>query len=205
MAALEIETLVPPVFVTVADKDWFEPTVTFPKLKDVGLELSCPGVAVPVPDNDTVRVGFEALDEIVTVPLAAPVVVGANFTVNVVLCPAFTVSGVLMPLSVNPIPLIVADEIVTFDPPVLVTVADRDWFDPTVTFPKLRVVGFELRVPGVVLPVPDSATVRVGFEALEEIVTVPLAVPDVVGANLTVNVVLWPAFKVSGVVIPLSV
>jgi len=167
--------------------------------------LSVPTADVPVPERETVRVGLDALDEIVTVPLAAPAVVGANFTVNVVLCPAFTVSGVLMPLRVNPIPLIVAVEIVTLDPPVLVTVADRDWFDPSVTFPKLSVVGFELRVPGVVLPLPDSATVRVGFEALDKIVTVPLAVPDVVGANLTVNVVLWPAFKVRGVVIPLRV
>lgn len=40
MVTFEIETLVPPVFVIVPDKDWLEPTVTLPKLSDVGLALS---------------------------------------------------------------------------------------------------------------------------------------------------------------------
>ena len=77
----ETDTLVPPVFVIVPDKDWFEPTVTLPKLSELGLELSCPGVAVPVPDREMVSVGFEALDVTVIVLLALPVEVGANFTV----------------------------------------------------------------------------------------------------------------------------
>ena len=40
MVTFETETLVPPIFVIVPDKDWFEPTVTLPKLREVGLELS---------------------------------------------------------------------------------------------------------------------------------------------------------------------
>lgn len=55
--------------------------MTFPKLSELGLALSCPAVAAPVPDSETVRVGFEAFDVTVTVPLAVPVEVGANFTV----------------------------------------------------------------------------------------------------------------------------
>lgn len=78
IVTFETETLVPPVFVIVPDKDWFEPTVTLPKLSDVGLALSWPGVAVPVPDSEIVSVGFEAFDVTVTVPLALPVEVGAN-------------------------------------------------------------------------------------------------------------------------------
>lgn len=40
MATFVTDTLVPPVFVIVPDKDWFVPTVTLPKASDVGLALS---------------------------------------------------------------------------------------------------------------------------------------------------------------------
>ena len=144
MVTFETETLVPPVFVIVPDKDWLAPTVTLPKLSDVGLELSCPAVAAPVPDREMVSVGFEALDVSVTVPLAVPVEVGANFTVKVVLCPAPRVSEELMPLRVNPVPLMVTFETDTLVPPVFVIVPDKDWFEPTVTLPKLSELGLEL-------------------------------------------------------------
>ena len=106
MVALEIDTLVPPVFVTVADKDWLVPTVTLPKLREVGLELSCPGVAVPLPDKATVRFGFEASEVTVTVPLALPAEPGANFTLKLVLSPAFSVVGAVDPTRLKPVPLI---------------------------------------------------------------------------------------------------
>ena len=96
----------PPVFVTVADKDWLAPTVTLPKVRDVGLELSCPGVAVPLPDRETVRLGFEASDVTVTVPVALPAVLGANFTLKVVLSPALSVVGAVDPTKLKPAPLI---------------------------------------------------------------------------------------------------
>ena len=87
---------------------------------------------------------------------------------------------------------------------MLVTVSDKDWLLSTVTLPKLRLVGFDPRVPKAT-PVPDRGTVNVGFEAVDVMVTFPLALPADAGANLTVNVVLWPAVKVSGVVTPLKV
>jgi len=40
IATFETDTVVPPVFVIVPDKDWLEPTVTLPKLSELGLELS---------------------------------------------------------------------------------------------------------------------------------------------------------------------
>ena len=73
-----------------------------------------------------VSVGFEAFDVTVTLPVAAPVVVGANFTVNVVLCPAVKVKEELIPLRVNPVPLIATFETDTLDPPVFVIVPERD-------------------------------------------------------------------------------
>ena len=90
----------------------------------------------------------------------------------------------------------------TLEPPVLVTVSDKVWLLPTVTLPKLRLAGFEPRVP-CVTPVPDNGMVRVGFDAVEVMVTLPLALAADRGANLTLKVALWPAVRVTGVVIPL--
>ena len=59
--------------------------MTLPKLRLAGLELNCPGVAAPVPDTATVKLGLEASDVTVSVPVALPADVGANFTLNVVL------------------------------------------------------------------------------------------------------------------------
>ena len=73
---------------------------------------------------------------------------------------------------------------------------------PTVTLPKLRVVGFDPSVPWAT-HVPVTGMVRVGLDAVEVMVTLPLALAADVGANLTLKVVLWPAVRVSGVVMPL--
>jgi len=91
-----------------------------------------------------VSVGFEALDVTVTVPEALPVEVGANLTVYVVLWPAFKVNEELIPLRVNPAPLMVTFETETLVPPVFVIVPDKDSFDPTVMLPKLSKLGLGL-------------------------------------------------------------
>jgi hypothetical protein len=82
------------------------PTVTLPKLRLVGFDPSAPGVTA-VPDNGIVRVGFEALDVMVKLPLALPADCGANVTVKVALCPAVSVTGAVIPLRLKPVPLIV--------------------------------------------------------------------------------------------------
>ena len=89
----------------------------------------------------------------------------------------------------------------TLVPPVLVTVSDTDFLFPTVTVPKLMLLGSAPKPPGEV-PVPDRGMVRVGFEALDVIAMLPLALPAEDGLNKTVKVVLCPADKVSGAVIP---
>jgi hypothetical protein len=88
------------------------------------------------------------------------------------------------------------------EPPVLVTVSARDLLLPTVTLPKLRLLGFDPRDPSA-SPVPANEIVRVGLEAFEVTVTLPLALVADAGVNVTVNVVLWPAVRVNGVLIPL--
>lgn len=52
---------------------------------------------------------------------------------------------------------------------------------------------------------PASGIVSVGFEASDVTVTVPLALPAAVGVNVTLNVALAPAARVTGAVMPLMV
>ncbi len=82
------------------------PSSTLPRARVVGLIASCPAAAAPVPDKGIVRVGFDPFDVTVTVPLALPDVVGANFTLMTTLCPAASVIGVPMAVDVNPVPVV---------------------------------------------------------------------------------------------------
>ena len=75
------------------------------------------------------------------------------------------------------------------------------WLVPSCTFPKLKLLGLPVNVPAVTA-VPLSAMLREGFEAFEVIVTLPLALPADFGAKVTLNEVLWPGIKVTGVVMP---
>jgi hypothetical protein len=96
--------------------------VTFVKVRFVGDAVKVAGVtAVPVSGID--KLGFEAFDVTVTVPLNAPDDVGANVTVKDVLCPGVRVTGVLIPEMRKPVPAAVAAEIVALVPPVFVTVS----------------------------------------------------------------------------------
>ena len=101
------------------------PTVMLPKLRLDGLGDKAPA-ETPVPDSGMVSDGLEPFEVTVTVPLALPVTVGVNVTLNVVLAPAASVTGVVMPLKLNPVPMIATWEIVTLEPPVFVTFSDRD-------------------------------------------------------------------------------
>src|ERR1700674_5447962 len=148
------------------------------------------------------REGFEAVEVIVRFPLTLPADAGVNVTVKVALCPAVNVTGALTPVRLYPVPLIPTWEIVTLEPPVLVTVSDKDCLLPTITLPKLSLVGFDPSAPGAT-PVPDNGMVSVGLEAFEVIVTLPLTLPADAGVNVTVNAALWPAVSVTGAVIPL--
>jgi len=97
-------TLVPPVLVSVSERDLLFPMVIVPKLRLVGFAPIVPGVT-PVPDKGIVSVGFEALDVMVMLPLALPADDGANETLKVALCPAVRVTGAVIPVKVNPEPL----------------------------------------------------------------------------------------------------
>src|SRR5450755_2860291 len=161
--AAEIVRLVPPVLVSVSDRLELLPTVTLPNARLVGLGVSVPCVT-PVPESGMLK--LEAVDVMLTFPLTAPPVVGANVTVNEVLCPAFNVTGRVSPLKLSPVPLALAAEIVKLLPPVLVRVSLSDFEVPTVTLPNARLLGFGVSAP-CATPVPVSAMLRLGLLPLD--------------------------------------
>jgi len=88
----------------------------------VGDAVKVAGVtAVPLSGID--KLGFDAFEVTVTVPGNVPAAVGANVTVNDVLCPAVNVTGGVIPEMLNPAPDSATAEIVALVPPVLVTVS----------------------------------------------------------------------------------
>jgi hypothetical protein len=97
--------------------------VTFVKVRLVGDAVKTAGAAVAVPVSGIDKLGFEAFDVTVTVPVNVPTDVGANFTVKLVLCPGVRVTGVLIPEMLNPVPAAATAEIVALVPPVFVTVS----------------------------------------------------------------------------------
>ena len=96
------------------------PTVTFPIAIVAGVAVSVPVAVTPVPDNAMFRVGLEALEVTVSVPLALPADAGSNETLNEVLAPAARFTGVVMPLKLKPLPVTATLEIETLVPPVFV-------------------------------------------------------------------------------------
>src|ERR1035437_8801351 len=149
------------------------------------------------------KLGFAPVEVMLTLPLAAPLVVGEKSTVNEVLWPAFSVKGNVSPLKLNPVPLAVAAEIVRLVPPELVKVPVNDFEVPIWMFPNARLAGFAASAPGVT-PVPESGMLKLGFAPVEVMLTLPLAAPLVVGVKSTVNDVLLPAFSVKGNARPLK-
>jgi len=88
-----------------------------------GFGVRLPAVT-PVPETAKAKLGFEPLDVIVTLPLTEPAAPGANFTVNEVVWPAFSVTGSDTPPTLKPVPVAEAADIVTLLPPEFVRVTD---------------------------------------------------------------------------------
>ena len=72
------------MLVTVSDRFLLLPTCTLPNARLLGFGESVPGVT-PVPESAMPKLGFDPFEVIVTLPLAAPLALGANCTVNDVL------------------------------------------------------------------------------------------------------------------------
>ena len=111
----------------------------------------------------------------------------------------------LTPLVVNPAPVTLTLEIVTFEFPVLVSVTLNGVLVPSVTLPKLNVAGLALSVSVAATPVPVSAIAKGEPEPLLVREIDPLALPAVVGEKAALNVVVAPTAIVAGVESPLIV
>ena len=199
--AAEMVRLVPPELVRVSVRVFEPPDTTFPKLRLVGLGVICPCVT-PVPESATSSVGSTAFESMTTVPVLEPAAAGAKTTLNDVVCPAGRVSGRVSPLKLNPVPLTVALEIVTLEPPVLVSVTATLGLLPIRTFPKSTLLGVAVRLPGD-RPRPERAILSGELDAVETIASVPLTVPVAAGAKVAVNVTLWFGLRVAGKARPL--
>ena len=75
------------------------PSITLPKLTLVGFVESVAVCATPVPLNATVVGEFGAVLVIDKLPVTLPPVVGVNFTVKLLLCPAAMLVGEVNPVT----------------------------------------------------------------------------------------------------------
>jgi hypothetical protein len=81
-----------------------------------------------------------------------------------------------------------AEEIVT-EAPLAVRLPLSAELDPTVTLPKLRLMGDTANVPAAV-PDPESAILSVELDAFDTTDRLPLTAPALVGVKVAVNVTL---------------
>jgi hypothetical protein len=106
------------------------------------------------------------------------------------------------PLVLNPAPVIVTPEIVTFEFPLFVSVAPNELLLPTFTFPKLRLVGLAASKNVAATPVPVKGMAKGELGALLSSETEPVALPEVLGAKTALNAMLFPAAIVVGTARP---
>ena len=149
---------------------------------------------MPVPVSETVKVELEALETTVIPPLALTADCGANTALKVTLAPGLSVRGTVSPVMLNPVPVAVACEMVTLDPPVLVSESVKVRLLPTWALPKARLAGLEVSWPGaagvglmvnvrLALPVPPLLLALSVTVDVPAVVGVPEINPDVLLAD----------------------
>ena len=140
----------------------------------------------------------------VAFPVTVSETAGLKVRLNTAVCPGVRVLGVVIPLAVTSVAVTVIWEMVTLALPLLVSVTVLALELPALTFPKLKLVGLADIVTVAATPVPLNDTIVGEFGALLAIVTLPVRLPAVVGANRTLNVAVPPAAIVAGVFKPLA-
>jgi hypothetical protein len=94
-----------------------------------------------VPESETFKVELEAFDTSVMPPLTLAADCGANTALKGTLAPGLRTTGTFSPLMLNPVPVAVACEMVTLDPPVFVIESAIVTLLPTWALPKARLPG----------------------------------------------------------------
>ena len=137
----------------------------------------------------------------VSVPDAAPVVIGSNCAWMVRPMVGFSVTGNVAPVNVNPVPVIDAPLMVTGAVPDEVSVTGWLTVVPTGSSPKLTLLALSVNCG--VVPVPVRLTMAVlPLDELLEMVIAPLAAPATVGSKLTRSVAVCSGLSVIGNVVP---
>ena len=189
-----------PLLVNATFSELLLPTFTLPKLKLVGLAPNSRVAVTPVPLRLILsgELGESLTSDMEPETLLASV--GVKTALNVELFPGVMVNGVVSPLRVKPLPVTLACEIVTLELPAFDKVKACELLTPITTLPKLALVGVTLKAG--CTPAPLSATVGGVLLALLATDTLPVTLPVVVGAKVTLKEALCPAARVNGVAIP---
>jgi len=120
----DVTVTLAPVALSCAGRFVLVATTTLPKAKLAGVTANCPA-AVPVPDSGMFKLGSDALEATAKFPLELPAEDVAKVTLKVMLCPEVRVTGGLRPVTPKAAPVTVSWDMVTLEPPTLVTVSDR--------------------------------------------------------------------------------
>ena len=155
-----------------------------------------------MPDREITAGEFVALLVTLTLPDTLPAAVGANTTFSVADWFGVRVVPALRPLVLNPAPAGATPEIVTFEFPLFVMVTLEELLLPSLTLPKLRLVGLAPSKCVAATPVPLSEIASGEFGALLTSEMDPFTAPADPGANTALNVVVLPALTVAGTLIP---
>ena len=188
-ATLEIVTSEFPVLVSVTACELLLPSNTSPKLSPELLGVSTRIAVTLVPFNASISGEFGALLVSITEPVALPFAAGANSTLNVALCPAAIVSGVVSPLVVNPAPLTAALEIVTLAVPLFCRVIVCELLDPVATFGKLALLGVAASAGCVVDPGAGEGFPEAWLDAVTNPAH-PLPIPHTNSASIALRTIL---------------
>ena len=176
------------------------PTTPVDVLGDQLSATECAVLLMPVPVTAITGAALAALLTTVTVPLNAPVVLGANAMFIIADCPAASVAPVIPPVTLNPEPLMLTPEMITLELPLLISVTGSVVLPPTVSLPKLSFDVEEVRPLVDPEPEPLRLTATSVLPLLFFRVSVPVTAPDAVGLNPTAKNVVAPAFTENGVV-----
>jgi len=126
----DVTVIAVPLAVRLLFSDELDPTATLPNVRLSGDTANWP-TAVPVPESAILSGESDAFETTDRLPLAALALPGVKIAVNVTLAFAFSVRGKVNPVIWKADPVKLACEMVTPDPPVLVSVSDKLVLFPT--------------------------------------------------------------------------
>jgi len=191
----EMETPEFPVFEIVTLWLALVPVARLPKASDAGETESCKMLEMPVPPSGTTSGEFGALLMSVMLPEKVLAEAGTNPTLKEAEPPGATESGKASPDGLNPVPAREACVTLRVVVPGFRMVSVCVLVTPTVTLPKLMLVGITV-ICGCT-PVPLRETTAGEFVAVLTTLMFPDTAPVASGENFAVSGRLWPAESVT--------